>query len=166
MKSIYKKYSLLVAFFTLFTTASQAQISKAEIRATGLTCSMCSNAINKQLESLPDAVTVETDLNTNTFTVTLKEGNSLTPAVFKEKVEKAGFFIGSLVLTVDAETVDQAPYILVQEHAEKQKQVQIQVMDKGYLTDKEFKKATKTYKSIATFSNTNENDFHVKIVNE
>jgi copper chaperone CopZ len=66
---------------------SFAQISKAEI-ATGLTCSMCSNAINKQLKTLPEVVTVETDLNTNTFTVTLKEGD-LSPKVFKEKV--AGF---------------------------------------------------------------------------
>jgi copper chaperone CopZ len=55
---------------------SFAQISKAEIIATGLTCSMCSNAINKQLKTLPEVVTVETDLNTNTFTVT-REGNDL-----------------------------------------------------------------------------------------
>lgn len=74
------------------STNTNAQISKAEIRATGLTCSMCSNAINKQLKSLPEVVNVETDLNTNTFTVTLVEGNTLSPKIFKEKVEKAGFY--------------------------------------------------------------------------
>ena len=70
-----------------------AQIVKAEIRATGLTCSMCSNAINKQLKSMPEVADVATDLNTNTFTVMLKEGNDLNPKVFKDKVEKALFFL-------------------------------------------------------------------------
>jgi copper chaperone CopZ len=69
---------------------SFAQISKAEIIATGLTCSMCSNAINKQLKTLPEVVTVETDLNTNTFTVTLKEGNDLSQKYLR-KSGKAGF---------------------------------------------------------------------------
>jgi copper chaperone CopZ len=76
----------------MFSIKSNAQIIKAEIRATGLTCSMCSNAINKQLKSMLEVANVETDLNTNTFTVTLKEGNDLSPKVFKEKVEKAGFY--------------------------------------------------------------------------
>ena len=165
MKTFSIKYSFLVALVALCTSTGFAQISKAEIRATGLTCSMCSNAINKQLKSMPEAVDVATDLNTNTFTVTLKEGNTLTPAAFKEKVEKAGFFIGSLVVTVDAETASKSPYVLVKEVANTPKQVQIQVLDKGYVTDKEFKKVTKTYKSIASFNNGNEGDFHVKVVN-
>jgi len=165
MKTFSIKYTFLMALVALCTSTGFAQISKAEIRATGLTCSMCSNAINKQLKSMPEAVDVATDLNTNTFTVTLKDGNSLTPAAFKEKVEKAGFFIGSLVLTVDAETATKNPYVLVKEVANKSKQVQIQVLDKGYVTDKEFKKVTKTYKSIASFNNGNEGDFHVKVLN-
>ena len=96
---------MIASIILMFSIKSNAQIVKAEIRATGLTCSMCSNAINKQLKSMPEVANVETDLNTNTFTVTLKEGNSLTPKVFKEKVEKAGFFIGSLVLTTKTETI-------------------------------------------------------------
>jgi copper chaperone CopZ len=90
---------------------SFAQISKAEIIATGLTCSMCSNAINKQLKTLPEVVTVETDLNTNTFTVTLKEGNDLSPKYLR-KSGKAGFF-GSLVVTSKSETITKSAYILV-----------------------------------------------------
>ena len=89
MKKINIVYVLVASMVLMFSMKSNAQISKAEIRATGLTCSMCSNAINKQLKSLPEVVNVETDLNTNTFTVTLKEGNELSPKVFKEKVEKA-----------------------------------------------------------------------------
>ena len=165
MKNINMKNILAVVLLTMFSAISNAQISKVEIRATGLTCSMCSNAINKQLKSLPEVVNVETDLNTNTFVVTLSDTNSFTPLIFKEKVEKAGFFIGSLILTVNSETVIKSPYIIVNRNEEKSKQIQIQVLDKGYVTDKEFKKLVKSYKSIETFDTNNEADFHVKILN-
>jgi len=149
----------------MFSIKSNAQIVKAEIRATGLTCSMCSNAINKQLKSMPEVANVETDLNTNTFTVTLKEGNSLTPKVFKEKVEKAGFFIGSLVLTTKTETIKKEGYIAVNNASTNNAEVQIRVLDKGYVTEKEFKKLSKSLKNLATYSSNNEDDFHVKYVN-
>ncbi len=165
MKTLNIKYIALVLIVALFSTAASAQISKAEIIATGLTCSMCSNAINKQLQSLPEAVNVETDLNTNTFTVTLKEGNKLTPATFKEKVEKAGFFIGSLVLTVPSETVTKSPYVLVKDITGKSKQIKVQVLDKGYVVDKQYKKLAKEFKSIPTFASANEANFHVKVLN-
>lgn len=146
-------------------TKANAQISKAEIRATGLTCSMCSNAINKQLKSLPEVVNVATDLNTNTFTVTLSEGNTLSPKVFKEKVEKAGFFIGSLILTTKQETIKQDAYVLVNKAPDNNTDIQIQVLDKGYVTEKEFKKLSKSFKNVETYAFNNEDDFHIKIVN-
>lgn len=156
---------LIVLFVTLFTVTSNAQISKAEIRATGLTCSMCSNAINKQLKSIPEVKNVAIDLNTNTFTVSLVENNSLQPSAFKEKVEKAGFFIGSLIVTTNSETIKNSSYFIVSGKENNSEEVQIQILDKGYVTDKEFKKLSKSYKNSLTFNNNNENDFHVQIVN-
>lgn len=160
-----KVYIMIASIILMFSIKSNAQIVKAEIRATGLTCSMCSNAINKQLKSMPEVANVETDLNTNTFTVTLKEGNILTPKVFKEKVEKAGFFIGSLVLTTKTETIKKEGYITVNNASTNNAEVQIQVLDKGYVTEKEFKKLSKSLKNLATYSSNNEDDFHVKYVN-
>lgn len=165
MKKINKTYHLLAAVIMLFSANTNAQISKAEVRATGLTCSMCSNAINKQLKSLPEVVNVETDLNTNTFTVTLAEGNTLSPKVFKEKVEKAGFFIGSLVLTTKAETIKQGAYVLVNNAPNDNVEIQIQVLDKGYVTEKEFKKLSKSLRNIVTYNSNNEDDFHIKYLN-
>lgn len=165
MKKIKKVYTIIASMVLMFSINSNAQIVKAEIRATGLTCSMCSNAINKQLKSLPEVTNVETDLNTNTFTVTLKEGNELSPKVFKEKVEKAGFFIGSLVVTTKAETITKSPYILVNSNSNDDTEVQIQVLDKGYVTEKEFKKLSKSYKNIETYALNNQDDFHIKIIN-
>ena len=54
MKKINKVYLVIVSIVLMFSIKSNAQIVKAEIRATGLTCSMCSNAINKQLKALPN----------------------------------------------------------------------------------------------------------------
>ncbi len=165
MKRINIIYVLVASMVLMFSMKSNAQISKAEIRATGLTCSMCSNAINKQLKSLPEVVNVETDLNTNTFTVTLKEGNELSPKVFKEKVEKAGFFIGSLVVTAKPETITKSTYILVNDKPNNVTEIQFQVVDKGYVTEKEFKKLSKSYKNVETYAANNEDDFHIKILN-
>ncbi|MFN7099476.1 MAG: heavy-metal-associated domain-containing protein [Flavobacterium sp.] len=160
-----KVHIIITSMVLMFSMQSNAQIVKAEIRATGLTCSMCSNAINKQLKSMSEVTNVETDLNTNTFTVTLKEGNSLTPKVFKEKVEKAGFFIGSLVLTAKAETIKQGGYIEVNKASTNNAEVQIQILDKGYVTEKEFKKLSKSLKNVATYALNNEDDFHAKYIN-
>lgn len=165
MKKINKVYLVIASMVLMFSMKSNAQISKAEIRATGLTCSMCSNAINKQLKSLPEVVNVETDLNTNTFTITLKEGNELSPKVFKEKVEKAGFFIGSLVVTAKPETIAKNSYILVNDRPNNVTEIQFQVVDKGYVTEKEYKKLSKSYKNVETYASNNEDDFHIKILN-
>ena len=165
MKKINSIYIILVLIVLIASSKATAQISKAEIRATGLTCSMCSNAINKQLKSLPEVVDVETDLNTSTFTVKLKEGNTLSPKIFKDKVEKAGFFIGTLILTTKAETIKQSAYVLINNISNINTEVKFQVMDKGYVTEREFKKLLKSLKNIATYAYNNEDDFHIKIIN-
>lgn len=165
MKTFHNKYVVLLVLLTLFSATSNAQILKAEIQATGLTCSMCSNAINKQLKSLAEVENVEIDLNTNTFTVTLKENNTLKPSIFKENVEKAGFFIGSLILTLKPETIAQKPYIIVNGQITTAKNVQVRVLDKGYVTNKTFKKLSKSYKNSTTYNTDTASNFHVKILN-
>ncbi|MGV9004327.1 heavy-metal-associated domain-containing protein [Flavobacterium sp.] len=165
MKTINNIYILLASIAILTSTKANSQIIKAEIRATGLTCSMCSNAINKQLKTLPELVNVDTDLNTNTFVVTLKPDNNLTPKAFKDKVEKAGFFIGSLVLTTKPETIKEVGYIQLNKSSSAFNNVEFQILDKGYVTEKEFKKLSKSYKNIPTFGVNNEDDFHIKMIN-
>ncbi|MBC7495432.1 MAG: heavy-metal-associated domain-containing protein [Flavobacterium sp.] len=159
------KYKFITIIVILTSAVSTAQISKAEIKATGLTCSMCSNAINKQLKSMPEVANVDTDLNTNTFTVTLKTDNTLSPKIFKEKVEKAGFFIGSLIVSMKSEALNSKDYIFVNNKTEAAtSEVKIQVLDKGYVTDKEYKKLVKSFKNIASYAVMNEDDFHVKMI--
>lgn len=159
------QYLTLLAFVVLSFSNTTAQISKAEIRATGLTCSMCSNAINKQLKALPEVANVATDLNTNTFTVTLNENTTISPTTFKQSVEKAGFFIGSLVLTSKTSSVKNEKYIFVDAKTIDSEEVTFQVLDKGYVTDKEYKKLSKSLKKLETYLANNEDNFHIKILN-
>lgn len=159
MKNIFISFILL-----FFAFESNAQIIKADIIATGLTCSMCSKSIYKQLTSLPEVASVDTDLNTNTFTVNLKPNTNVSPKIFKDNVEKAGFFIGSLVVTADSKTLEN--YINVEKkQIPNAKQVQVQILDKGFVTEKEFKKLAKKHKNIASYSDGNQNDFHFKMTN-
>lgn len=164
MKNINKLKIIAALLLIVNVTNVNAQIIKAEIKATGLTCSMCSNAINKQLKTINQVVNVETDLNTNTFTVTVSKDNNLTPNIFKEKVEKAGFFIGSLIITVPTIATISNTYINVENESSNADEVQIKILDKGYVTNKEYKKLLKSLKKIETYSLNNENDFHIKII--
>ena len=159
LKNIYFTTAALLVF-----SLSNAQISNAEIKATGLTCSMCSNAINKQLKSMPEVASVDTDLNTNTFTVTLKKDNTLSPKIFKDKVEKAGFFIGSLIVSMNTEAIKNKNYINVNDNKSVGSVAKIQILDKGFVTAKEYKKLSKSFKNLPTYAANSEDDFHIKFV--
>lgn len=172
MKTLYIK-SLAVAFLVMFgSVKSYAQISKAEIMATGLTCSMCSNAINKQLKAMTEVDSISTDLNTNTFTVYFKKDVMLQPKVLKKAVEKAGFFVGSMVLTMKVDTqkienntlkIADGTFVFIDsKNPVSSIEAAYQVVDKGFVTQKEYKKLIKSYSKHATYSVENEDDYHLK----
>jgi copper chaperone CopZ len=165
-----KKAIIFIQLIAL-SIAVNAQITKVEIMATGLTCSMCSNAINKQLKTLTEVEKVDIDLNKNLFTVTLKADNKLTPKTFKDKVEKAGFFIGSMVLSVnlgnqtieDNKKIDN--YIFIDTKAQIINGLaKVKVLDKGYVTAKEYKKLEKVYTKYQSYSKDTEGIFHLKAI--
>ena len=165
-----KKTSLVILSF-VFVIIANAQITKVEIMATGLTCSMCSNAINKQLKTIDEVENVDIDLNKNLFIVRLKNNNTLSPKTFKDKVEKAGFFVGSMVLFInfrnqtveDNKQIDK--YIFIDTKAQTLNGVaKVRVLDKGYVTTKEHKKLVKSFAKYTTYSKDNEGIFHLKTI--
>ena len=165
----------MALLITIAGSTATAQIEKAEIIATGLTCSMCSNAINKQFKSLSQVDSVQTDLNTNTFTVYLKKGNDVKPKLLKESVEKAGFFVGSMVVTMSFDNVqvvenqtikrDDVTFVFVDTKSKTLNgPTKVKVLDKGFVTQKEYKKLIKSYSRYPTYSAENEDDYHVKTI--
>jgi copper chaperone CopZ len=87
-----------IIFYCLFLLAfipASAQFSKAEMQASGLTCSMCSNAINKSLRTLSFVENVNTDLNKNQFELTFKATEKVDFDQLRKKVEDAGFSVAN-----------------------------------------------------------------------
>lgn len=153
MKTQYIKYFAATVLSFAAITTTQAQVKKVEIMATGLTCSMCSNAINKQLEAMSSVESIDTDLNTNTFIVNFKEASFVEPIVLKNAVEKAGFFVGSMVLTMDVNqtmitsdksfTIQDNTFNLIDKNTISSGEAKYKVLDKGFVTQKEYKKLAK-----------------------
>lgn len=170
-----KLYKKLFLTFLFSQSILNAQISKAEIIATGLTCSMCSNAINKQLKSIADVQDVAIDLNSNTFVVYFKKNSTIEPKVLKDKVENAGFFVGSMIITLPFENANIAANTLFQNQnlnlifVEKPIQIlngqtSIKIIDEGFVTKKEFKKWKKTYFKNDIFGLQNPTNYHVIVI--
>jgi copper chaperone CopZ len=95
-----KKIKLLLAVMVI-STITFAQYRNIALQAAGLTCSMCSNAINKALKPLPFIDGIETDLKNNLFMIAIKPGMTPDFDLLKKKVEDAGFSVGKLTVEVD-----------------------------------------------------------------
>ncbi len=167
---------LIISSIILFASfITNAQITKAELTATGLTCSMCSKATYKQLTSIPEVEKVETDLNKTAFILHFKKGSSVNVGDLKQKVEDAGFSVGELVVVFNfnnqkAENnssftrdnitytfMDSNPGVLTGE-------VKVKVLDKGFVTEKEYKKLQKLAKQYPSYATVNNNLYHIKLL--
>jgi copper chaperone CopZ len=165
---------VLIVIVSLFGFASvNAQITKALLTATGLTCSMCSKATYKQLTSVPEVEKMEADLNKTAFAIYFKTGSKVNVAVLKQKVEDAGFSIGELILyfnlpeqkaenngtfTADNITytfIDTKPGLLNGE-------TKLKVLNKGFVTEKEYKKYVKLAKQYPSYATANDYSYHIK----
>jgi copper chaperone CopZ len=142
-------------FFILLViiTGSQAnaQLEKAEFQASGLTCSMCSNAINKALKTVPFIETVNVDLNKNLFSIVFKKDMAVDLDMIKKKVEDAGFSIakfwivaGFHDLKINSEEHTSISginfhFMNVKPHTLNGDQ-RLQVIDKNFVSAKEYKR--------------------------
>ncbi|WP_461094493.1 heavy-metal-associated domain-containing protein [Spirosoma gilvum] len=134
-----------------FAQVARAQITKVNLRADGLTCSMCSNAINKALRTLDFVEDVKADLKTYSFSISFKPGSSIDFDQIKDKVEDAGFFVSSFSAFITFNHVQikaKEPVKLGEKtfwftNTEEQTLdgvKELKVLNKGFVSSKEFKK--------------------------
>jgi len=141
----------LILFNALSFTSNAQSIKKASLQASGLTCSMCSNAINKALRTIDYITDVKANIRNSSFEITFKQGAKVNFDDLKNKVEDAGFSVANLTATINFENEPVAN----DEHLDidgmtfhflnVKSQVlsgdkTIRILDKGYVTSKEFKK--------------------------
>ena len=170
------KKILFLIMVILVGLQMQAQFSKATLQATGLTCAMCSNAINKALQKVSFVQTVHADIKNSSFDIVFKENEAINIDALKDAVEDAGFSVGSLTLTGNFNSIriendghakignDQFHFLNVNSKT-LNGETTITVLDKDFVTEKAFKKYKAATRSIVENPRTasGERIYHVTI---
>ncbi|MEY2917713.1 MAG: hypothetical protein RIS73_1427 [Bacteroidota bacterium] len=160
----------------LFSHAVKGQVTKVSLQASGLTCSMCSNAINKSLKSLDFVDRVDANIKNSTFDILIKPNSVVDFDKLKNKVEDAGFFVANFTATINFEklTVLNDTHInvgaAVFHFINVKEQIlsgdkTIRLLDKGFVSAKEYKKNSSLTK-MACYKTGEQNGkriFHVTI---
>lgn len=155
----------LVLVFTALACSvlMNAQFSKATLQATGLTCAMCSNAINKALQKVPFVESVRSDIKNSSFSIVFKSGTDIDIDALKKAVEDAGFSVGSLKLTGNFSDLkvekdkhiklgNENFHFLNGEGQTISGEQVITVVDKNFVTEKQFKKISGSTKMNCVLS--------------
>ncbi len=133
-----------------FSMAASAQVTKVSLQASGLTCSMCSNSINKALKTLDFVDKIDTDIKTYTFEISFKGNSNVDFDKIKKKVENAGFTVSAFVAAIyfdnvhvkDGEPVtigDKTFHFLNGKDELLNGIKQVKILDKGFVPSKEYK---------------------------
>ena len=144
-----KKILLFIAI--AFSMVTNAQVTKVSLQASGLTCSMCSNSINKALKTLDFVLKVDADIKTYTFEILFKPNSNVDFDMIKKKVENAGFTVSGFVATIlfnnvqvinsQPVTIDDKTFLFVNTNDQSLNGVkQVKILDKGFVSPKESKR--------------------------
>ncbi len=143
--------TILLFITILFSYSINAQVTKVSLQASGLTCSMCSNSINKALKTLAFVDNIDPNIETSTFEITFKQGSNVDFDAIKKKVEDAGFSVAGFVATIKFENVqveknkpvtvgDKTFYFLNANEQSLTGLKKVRLIDKGFVSGKEYKK--------------------------
>jgi copper chaperone CopZ len=146
MKKLFLFISIVFASF-----AANAQFKTATLQAAGLTCAMCTKAINKSLDRLSFISKVEPDIKNSAFIITFKEGADVDFDALKKAVEDAGFSVARLKVTgtfnnlaiqndAHVQLSGKTFHFLNISNQKLNGQQSVVFVDKDFVSDKEYKK--------------------------
>ena len=146
-----KKFLPIVFAFLFSSAIAVAQISKASLQASGLTCALCSKSIFDNLQQLPFVDSVDTDLNASVFLIFFKPGVLVDIDMLNKKVEDAGFSVASLRVTAEFSNklVEDDSHVSLDGQVfhfvnigprTLNEKVELTIIDKHFVSSKEFKK--------------------------
>ena len=131
-----------------------AQVSKATLTASGLTCSMCSKAIYEALKNVKSIETIKANISQSSYSVVFKKDAPVSFDELKNAVEGAGFFVAKLQVTLNFDNVAvkndahveadgiNFHFLNVPDQVLNGEKT-VTVVDKNFQTAKDFKKYTK-----------------------
>ncbi|HEY6978167.1 MAG TPA: heavy-metal-associated domain-containing protein [Chitinophagaceae bacterium] len=98
---------LLIVIMMVGTAAStHAQISKATLVASGLTCSMCSKAIYQSLQKVKMIEAIKANIKESSYDITFRKDAVIRFDEIRRAVEDAGFSVAKLQITINFENVE------------------------------------------------------------
>jgi copper chaperone CopZ len=157
------KKIFLVVMVLAMATGLHAQFDRATLQASGLTCAMCTRAIDNALKQIPFVASVKPDIKNSAFDIVFKKDMPADIDVLKKAVEDAGFFVARLTISGSFQqaavkndghiTLNGKVFHFI--HIKDQVlngEQELTVVDKDFLTAKEFKKfsGATTMKCILT----------------
>ena len=168
--------NLIVMILVLASFTMEAQVKTVNIQASGLTCSMCSNSIFKALQTLDFVDKVDANIKNSSFNISFKPGTDIDFDKLKAKVEDAGFFVANFTVVLNFEKLAIANdthvnvgksvfHFLNVKNTELSGDQTIRLLDKGFVSAKEYKKNSSLTK-MACYKTGEENGkriFHVTI---
>ena len=133
------------------SVAASAEIKQVTLQASGLTCSMCSNAIFKALQKLPFAYKVTSNIKESSYTLTFKDEKAVDFDVIRKTVEGAGFSVAKMQVKANFDNVDisndshislggRALHFLNVKSQKLSGDQVFQIVDKNFVSDKTYKK--------------------------
>lgn len=147
-----KFFIMIIALVACIMQAADAQeIQSVSLKASGLTCSMCSKAIYKALQKTPAVAKVDADIEGSGYVVTFKPSAAINLDDLKNAVVNAGFSVASMEVkmlfphtTVQNDThvkVSNSVFHFIQvADATLQGEKNLLVLDKDFLPEKSRKK--------------------------
>lgn len=144
---------IIFGLLMVIGVSAQAQFSKASLQASGLTCSMCSKAVKNALEKVPFVEKVMVDIKNQEYNLSFKEGTAIDFDALGKAVEDAGFSVASLKVTASVNNlqVQKDDHVKIGEHnihflnskgQSLNGDVTFSLVDKSFVSSKEFKKYT------------------------
>jgi copper chaperone CopZ len=142
---------LFIIAFLVGVHAAQSQVTKVSLQASGLTCSMCSNAINKSLKAIGFVDRVDANIKNSSFEIYFKPSAVVDFDKLKKAVEDAGFFVVDFRAMIHFDKINAEN----DHHLQFDNRVfhfiginnqlldgdrEIRFLDKGFVSIKEFKK--------------------------
>jgi copper chaperone CopZ len=152
---------------------SNAQITKATLYPSGLTCTMCTKAVYEALLKVKDVERVEINKQDDAYSIFFKQNSSASPDDIRAAIVKAGFSIAKMQVTVYCENIIADNTMPVNIGNEKfhflngvsQKlngEVMLTLVDKDFMSAKELKKYAAYTSAIAALQK-NQRVYHVVI---
>ena len=143
--------TLLFALLVVFGLSAGAQINRASLQASGLTCSMCSKAVKNALEKVSFVDKVQVDIKNQKYNISFKNDAVIDFDALSKAVEDAGFSVAKFTVTASVSGIKLAKdehiqignlyfHFLNAANQQLNGETTFSIVDKNFVAAREFKK--------------------------